>query len=195
MGVLTCGRPGLSRSVRALGWALPLVAAIAGAPLAAQEGQRPEVVKAAYLLAFTRYIERPAPGPAAGTPLTVCVLGRDPFGPVLEQTIGTRRSLGREVRVARPASAARAPGCSIAYVAGEPGAEAQPWLAALSGHPVLTVGEGPEFTAGGGMIACVTVDETIRFEINVAALRAAGLQLSSRVLALAVRVTGAEASP
>ncbi len=38
------------------------------------------------------------------------------------------------------------------------------------------------------MIGFVIVDETVRFEINAAAARAARLQLSSRLLALATRL-------
>ena len=58
-----------------------------------------------------------------------------------------------------------------------------PVLAGVS----LTVGEGAEFIRSGGMIAFVTTAETIRFLIDDAAARGAGLRISSRLLALAVR--------
>jgi hypothetical protein len=59
-------------------------------------------VKSAYLLNFTRYVEWPASafaGPDA--PLTICVLGRDPFGGVLDETIRNRRTSGRPLQVLR----------------------------------------------------------------------------------------------
>jgi hypothetical protein len=45
------------------------------------------------------------------------------------------------------------------------------------------------------MIAFVAVGETLRFEIDDAAARRHGLQISSRVLALATRVSGGPAGP
>jgi hypothetical protein len=41
------------------------------------------------------------------------------------------------------------------------------------------------------MIGFVIADETVRFEINMAAVRAAGLRMSSRVLTLATRLYAA----
>jgi hypothetical protein len=52
---------------------------------------------------------------------------------------------------------------------------------------VLTVGEGEEFLASGGIIGFVMVEETVRFAINQDAAHRAGLRVSSRVLALALR--------
>jgi hypothetical protein len=43
------------------------------------------------------------------------------------------------------------------------------------------------------MVAFVLVDETLRFEIDAGAVRRVGLQISSRVLALATRVSGGPA--
>jgi hypothetical protein len=40
------------------------------------------------------------------------------------------------------------------------------------------------------MVAFVIVNETVRFEIDAAAVRRAGLEISSRVLALATRLHG-----
>jgi hypothetical protein len=68
-----------------------------------------------------------------------------------------------------------------------------PWLAALRGNPVLTVGEGAGFLRAGGMVAFVIVDQTVRFLIDDAAARHAGLRISSRVLALAARPRQGEA--
>jgi hypothetical protein len=50
---------------------------------------------------------------------------------------------------------------------------------------VLTIGEGEEFATHGGVIALFMENRRVRFDIDVAVARAAGLQVSSKVLALA----------
>jgi hypothetical protein len=56
----------------------------------------------------------------------------------------------------------------------------------------LTVGETPDFLAAGGMIALFTDGLVPGFEVNLDAVDAARLKLSSRLLALARRVVNRE---
>jgi hypothetical protein len=145
-------------------------------------------VKAAYLLNFTRYAEWPPTafaGPAAA--LNICIVGRDPFGPVLEQTLQARRTSGRPVRILRPSRPTDG-GCHVAFLGAATPAVLESWLTALATEPTLTVGDGEGFVEAGGMIGFVIVDETVRFEINPDAVRAGRLQLSSRLLSLATRL-------
>ena len=160
-------------------------------PAAAAQAPRSEYeVKAAYLLNFARYAEWPSAARAdSSADLVICVLGRDPFGAVLDRTVAGRRVLGRPVRVMRPGSRAEASLCQLAFIGGDPRAEIEPWLAELRGRPVLTVGDGPGFADAGGTIAFVPVEQTVRFEVNRGALERSRVRLSSRVLALATRVT------
>jgi hypothetical protein len=97
---------------------------------------------------------------------------------------------GREVVVRRIAGAPPAADCQVAYLGR--GADRRRVLPAWRGRPVLVVGDGDGFAADGGTVGFVIVDGTVRFEVNLAAARADGLQISSRVLALATRVYGEE---
>jgi hypothetical protein len=54
--------------------------------------------------------------------------------------------------------------------------------------PVLTVGEGSEFLRSGGMIELFSENNRLRFNVNVAAARRAGLTISSNLLQLAASV-------
>lgn len=147
-------------------------------------------VKAAYLLNFTRYVDWPPGAYAAPTdPVNVCVLGESAFGQILRRSAQGRLSRGRPLRVLEPDAPAQAGDCHLAFVAGRR-RDIGAWLAALRRSPTLTVGDGREFLRYGGMVAFVIVDQTIRFEIDTAAVRRAGLRISSRVLALATRVSG-----
>jgi hypothetical protein len=145
-------------------------------------------VKAAYLLNFTRYTEWPSAAlPATDTPINVCVIGRDPFGVILDQTLRGRRTSGRPLRILRPPRPGEAL-CHVAFLGAATPAVLESWLAALATEPTLTVGESDDFARAGGMIGFVIVDETVRFEINTDAVRGGGLQLSSRLLSLATRL-------
>lgn len=188
------GQPSTWRSA-----AIPifLVLALTGRRAWAQGGPAaPErEVKAAYLLNFTRYVEWP---PSAfqqpDSPITICVVGADPFGSVLDQTVDHRRVQGRTVRVQRIKAADTKSECHVVFLASA-GRDLSRALKVWRGRPVLLVGNGSGFVARGGTIAFVLADETVRFEINAEAARASGLQISSRVMALATRVHDATREP
>jgi hypothetical protein len=59
-------------------------------------------------------------------------------------------------------------------------------LSRLEGQPVLVVGEGEEFCRAGGSIGFLMVSNKVRFAISQDAIRQAGLQVSSKLMALAV---------
>ena len=191
MAVLSQGSRGLrhARSVLALA-----CLSLAGTEAAAQGGpdELERQVKAAYLLNFTRYVSwPPASFAEASDPMNLCVVGPAGFDLIVRRTVEGRRSRGRPVRVVVPDTPEQAADCHVAYLAPEHGPMG-PWLAALRGAPVLTVGDGDRFLARGGMIAFVLVGETVHFAIDAAAAHRAGLEISSRVLALAVRRAGPE---
>ena len=161
-----------------------------GAPPASEQE-----VKAAYLLNFTRYVDWPPNAfDAPDAPVNLCILGEPVFGDIVRQTVEGRRSRGRPVRVLEPDEPSQAADCHIAFLPSRP-REARVWLQALRRAATLTAGDGPDFLRRGGMVAFVMVDQTLRFEIAAAAVRRAGLQISSRVLALAMRVTEEPEAP
>jgi hypothetical protein len=57
-------------------------------------------------------------------------------------------------------------------------------LERLRGKPVLTISELPGFNNAGGMIEFKKKTDTVRFGINAAAARDAGLKISSKLLKL-----------
>ena len=151
-------------------------------------------VKAAYLLNFTRYVEwparaAPAPSPAENT-LSICVLGTDPFGKILDATVSGRTAHGRPLRVRRVQGAAEATGCEVVFVSRETWRRIPETLKALNRAGTLTVGESEQFARSGGIIGFVIVEETVRFVVNDEARDSAGLRISSRMLSLAAAIYG-----
>ncbi len=118
-----------------------------GVPLGAQDPVSNEYrIRAAFLYNFFKFVEWPPSAPTDG-PLSICVAGRNPFGPVLEETIKGESINGRplDTRVILEPE----PGCHIVFV--PDGAATTACLRAASGTPTLTVGERPDFIAQGGI--------------------------------------------
>jgi hypothetical protein len=163
-----------------------LVLAAAGMiPLAGAEAQTSleYQVKAAYLTKFAPFIEWPdGVFASASAPVTICILGADPFDGTIDRTAGSDGT-GRPLAIRRIASAEAANGCQIVY---SQDAEVGT-LATMTGKPVVTVTEsGP---SAHGIISFVMVDNHVRFDIDDDAAARNGIRISSKLLELAHSVT------
>lgn len=145
-------------------------------------------VKAAYLLNFTRYVDWPDSG--TDNTLSICVLGSDPFGRILDATVAGRTSHGKSLRVRRVQTPAEATGCKVVFISRDTWRRSPESLKDLNRTGSLTVGESEEFARGGGIIGFVIVEETVRFVVNDQARDRAGLRISSRMLSLAAAIYG-----
>jgi hypothetical protein len=145
-------------------------------------------VKAAFLPRFARYVTWPESArPARNEPITLCVIGFDPFGAALDRAAANQLIDGRPLVVRRFASAAGARGCHIAFVQGSGSQSTGQHLAAFSGRPVLTVTDA-RGSANRGIIHFTIVGGRVRFFIDEAEAAARRIAISSRLLALAVGV-------
>jgi hypothetical protein len=141
-------------------------------------------VKAAFLLNFTKFIEWPAAAFAnAQSPITICILGRDPFGSVLDEIVQGETVNARRIAVQRINGPPGPRTCQVTFVGGLE-KEAPQFIRDI-GPGVLTVGEGDRFLRDGGMVALVVDNRRVRFDINQGAAVNAGLTLSSQLLSVA----------
>ena len=163
---------------------------IAAWPLAlvAQQPSLEYDVKAAFVLNFARYVEWPTP--RRTPPLQVCVLQSNPFGQRLEAVVAGEQWQGGTIDVRLVADMRSAAKCHLLYVPLAAGDRFSAGLSAVSGLPILTVGEHDGFLEQGGMIRLFLEENRVRFSINQRAADAAGLQVSSRLLRLARAVVG-----
>ncbi len=147
--------------------------------------QRPSEyqVKAAFLLNFTKFIDWP---PAAlsdpNGPFTICILGDDPFGSVLDQMTEGEKVGNHKVVVerlqARPTS-----GCQVLFVSRSE--KDIPDILGTVRPGVLTVGDKESFVSEGGVIGFVLDHRRVRFDISQSAAAKASLKLSSKLLSVA----------
>src|SRR5882757_3777598 len=158
--------------------------------LLAQQAKPSEYqVKAAYLYNFGRFVKWPA-GVAAGKgdSFPVCVLGRDPFGPILDSTLAGEALEGKPVALRRISKPQEAGECRILFISSTEEKRLKEILVALDESGVLTVSDMPGFTRRGGMIQFVLEGDKVRFEINLARAESARLVLSSELLKVAASV-------
>ena len=141
-------------------------------------------VKAAFLLNFTKFVEWPATAfEAPDSPIAICILGEDPFGPTLDQIVAGEVVNGRRVTIQRIRRAPEPKSCQVLFM-NAPGREALNIIPSL-GPGVLAVGEGEPFVREGGTIAFVIENRRVRFDANLTAAENAGLRLSSKLLNVA----------
>lgn len=143
-------------------------------------------LKAAFLYNFAKFVDWPPKAfPSPGTPISLCVLGADPFGADLERTIKNETVGGRPFVIRRFDTVQESGGCHILFISLSEKDRLGRVLAPLRNLPVLTVSEWSDFTQTGGIINFVVEDNKIRFQINLAAAEQAGLKISSQLLKLA----------
>ena len=174
-------------------WIVASLVLAAFAPHAlAQIAPTADQVKAAYLQKFTGYVDWPPKALAdAASPFVIGIVGADTVLAELARLVPGRPAQGRAVEVRRLPAAAPASDVHVVFIGREVGAEATvALLAAYRGRPVLTVTDRPGGLESGAVLNFVELDHRVRFEAAPALAELDGLRLSSRLLAVAQRVSG-----
>lgn len=149
---------------------------------AGQEVVSPNKVKAAFLRNFTRYVSWPAEVfDDDRSPWRVCVLGNDPFGDILDNTLAGRVEQGRAFQIFRAQALNELPRCQIVFIAYKDAAKRRAVLAELKKLPVLTVGDAPDFLQEGGIIQ-FHIGDRVEMSVNLDQARAASLTIQTKVL-------------
>jgi len=144
-------------------------------------------IKAAYLYNFGKFVTGSG-ATTAGSDYQICILGKDPFGPVLDSTVAGERIGGKPIRVARLGSVQEVAPCNVLYISPSEAGRLSSILQATQRMTVLTVSDIPHFAERGGTIGLVNHEGKIRFEVNRASAQQRQLNLSSELLKVAIRV-------
>ncbi len=157
------------------------------APTARAAAQPTEYqLKATLLFNLVKFTEWPKSAfTNAAAPLVIGILGDDPFGVTLDLVVQDESVRGRRLVVRRLQPGDSPASCHLLFLGRSEKDHLPDLWPSLRGRPVLTVGDLPEFCQLGGMInLALSPNGTIRPEIDPAAARAAGLEISSRLLGL-----------
>jgi hypothetical protein len=185
-------RPAIARALRAV---LALAAAgalsdpVARPALGAEVRVLEYAVKANFLYKFADYVSWPAQALGAdNAPVNLCVAGDDPFGRVLDDAVAGERLGTHPLAVRRMDEVTPDAPCHILFTRGSARQDIADALKAVEGRPVLTITEASNHGPGGGVITFVLKDNRVRFEIDQQAAAANGLEVSSKLLELAITV-------
>jgi hypothetical protein len=141
--------------------------------------------KSKFLLNFAEFTDWPETAFAnEQTPLTIAILGHDPFGKDLDKLAENDVLKGRSVVVRRHRKVEEIKTCHILYVSESEKSRMDRILRALKGKPVLTVSEIENAAVRGVMIQMKTENDKIRLAINLESSKAAHLTLKSKLLRL-----------
>jgi hypothetical protein len=156
-------------------------------PVRAEAEQSKEYqVKALFIFNFLQFVEWPASAfPTPDAPLRVAILGESPIAGPLTATVRGERIRGHPVEVVQVSRVEDVLHCHLVFVARAEQRNLAPIVTALSGRPVLTVGDMPDFAQRGGVINFYMAGQKVRFEANRAAAQNNGLKLGSQLLGLA----------
>jgi hypothetical protein len=119
---------------------------------------------------------------AAGAPLTIGVVGRAAFFRGLTATIDAKSVEGRRLRVVQLTAPVEAGCCQMVYFATDKPAEIKPVLQTFSSAHTLTIGETDSFLDAGGAVNLFLADGHMAFEVSLASLNRAGIEISSKLL-------------
>lgn len=189
----------LSLTTRAVGWlaaACAVLGAAAPGDSTAAESLEYEV-KAAMLANFAKFVEWPAQEFAdPRTPLVIGVVGKDPFGALLDETVREKTVGGHPIIVKRfdALPDAKEP-VHILFLPRSERRLAPQLIALFAARPVLTVSDAAGFPDSGGIIGLGIEDQRVRFRVNLGASNRAGLKISSRLLKLASSTMEGSAAP
>jgi hypothetical protein len=140
-------------------------------------------LKAVFLFNFAQFVEWPEKAFAgADAPLVIGVLGTDPFGPVLDETVRDERIGGRKLEIHRYRRVEDVGICQILFISESESSHLEAILAALKERSVLTVSDADRAARKGVMIQFLTEKKRVRLRINLDAAKLAGLTISSKLL-------------
>jgi len=143
-------------------------------------------IKAVFLFNFAQFVKwPPAALPDAGQPFRIGILGDDPFGPFLDETVRGEKVDGHPLVIQRFGRVEDIKGCQILFVSRSESQRMGVVLAGLKNRNILTVGDMEGFIKNGGIIRFSKEGNKIHLRINLEAAKRVRLSISSKVLRLA----------
>jgi YfiR/HmsC-like len=143
--------------------------------------------KARFTVTLARFVQWPSGTFASdAAPLRLCVLHSSPMVGAAFARYAGEPVAGHPVNIV--STPGPRSGCDLLFVdasAARAGAEA---VGQAASAPVLTVGAVDGFLSQGGMVELANVNDALRFDVNLKAVRAARLDISSHALRLARQV-------
>lgn len=142
-------------------------------------------IKAAYLFNFAKFVTWPESAfESPDSPIVFCVMDDEVLGGILE-TLEGKTVTGRPLSIRRIRLLTDLSDGHIFYIGEAQGRGIPALLETVKDRTLLTVSSTEAFARQGGMIGFIRKGNTIRFQVNLGAVKRSGLVISSRLLKLA----------
>ncbi len=143
-----------------------------------------DAVKTAFVFNLTKYVE----WRHSRAELIIGFAGGGPLGERLNSSLSGKISESKTIRVVLDPSEEALGNCDILFLGAMPSKTRRALLQKVQNKSVLTVSDDESFAQEGGMVGLVTVGDHMQIEINLEAVQATRLKISSRLLNVAVLV-------
>lgn len=167
--------------------ALVLILSCSSGALSAADALDEYAVKAAFVYHLTRFITWPESA-EPDRPFVVGVLGENLFQGHLQQMLKNKFVNGRPIVLKQWNSVSSVEPVDLLVVSSEYRRWSERILDRVSSHPVLTIGDFPDFAERGGVVAFRVYNDRVGMIINRKAAKDANLVLSAKLLAVAAAV-------
>ncbi len=147
-------------------------------------------LKAAFLFNFALFTQPAVPAKPAVSetePYRICIFGKDPFGPAAN-TLTTRTIAGRPIVLRHPVATDELKRCQLVFIGEAERESVRRATSAVSGLPIITVGESKDFPATGTVFNLAVIDDKVAFQVNTQAARVQQLDVSAKLTRLAKSV-------
>lgn len=142
-------------------------------------------LKAVFLYNFTQFVEWPTNSFTSDqSPMIIGILGADPFGSYLEETIAGEKINGHPLRVQHYNTVEEIGVCQVLFINVADKTKREQIISKLKGRNILTVSDSPDFLLQGGMIRFFTRQDKIKLQVNLEEAKTASLVISSKLLRL-----------
>jgi hypothetical protein len=143
-------------------------------------------IKAVFLFNFAQFTEWPPEVfESTNSPLVIGILGSDPFGTFLDETVRGEIIKGHRIRIERFKTLSEIKTCHILYIGHSEANRIEPILESLRSKPVLTVADFDTPASAGVIVRFISEHNRVRFQIDLDASREAQLTISSKLLRVA----------
>lgn len=169
-------------------WIAILVNSISFLALA-EEDDKEDVVRAAFILNFIKFIELSDGKSLASLPkIDVCVLGDSGFVKTL-QIFEQNSSSKQKITLVKENNLNNITAhCQILFVSKSELYRLKEILRILQRQPVLTVSNLPDFIGHGGMIEFIMDEGKVKLVVNKGAIESARMHMDSQLLEIAFKV-------
>ncbi len=142
-------------------------------------------VKAVFLFNFAQFVDWPPSKLPADSAIVIGVLGKDPFGKYLDETVANETVNGHPLKVERYSTIQRIGNCHILFINPSRTIRVVDVLKKLGDKNILTVSDEANFAKQGGMIHFINENNRIKLMVNLGSVRESQISISSKLLSLA----------